>query len=481
MAHSTRILRRFGIAVLVLVALVVPMMASNPVTANGGDRTLWLHHTHTGETARFTFRKNGQYDQSVLSAMNRFLADWRTKEPTRMDPALVDLIWQIYQQVGATQPVNIVSSYRTPQTNANLRKTSMGVAENSQHMRGKAMDIYIPGVPLAKLREAAMRYQVGGVGYYPTSGSPFVHVDTGNVRAWPRMTRAQLKKIFPDGKTLHLPSDGKPLSEPGRVFAMAEWSRCHTVPCTGNLPPLADNVLVAAVDGAAIAPRPAAREAIGDDPAQRLVATTTVTAPIPLYRPGRTLVAALPGSLDSARLAPIPATRPSGLRTASRMLEGAVPTEAADGTLITAYAPEVGDLDPLAALIDGAADDSLSDEPGLVTRFFEGTFTALADPQTLMADALDHHIRSNGLASALALRAGIDFIAPDMDHVNETLVVPQPITAAFWADLTEAEGYLDKTTELGANTVLMHLVKADAAIPAYDRFIGGRLIAVADL
>jgi hypothetical protein len=98
-----------------------------------------------------------------------------------------------------------------------------------------------------------------------------------------------------------------------------------------------------------------------------------------------------------------------------------------------------------------------------------------------MADALDHHIRSNGLASALALRAGIDFIAPDMDHVNETLVVPQPITAAFWADLTEAEGYLDKTTELGANTVLMHLVKADAAIPAYDRFIGGRLIAVADL
>src|SRR5690606_5968703 len=106
-------------------------------------------------------------------------------------------------------------AYRAPETNAMLRRTSSGVAENSKHMAGQAMDFFIPGIPLNKLRAVAMRKQVGGVGYYPTSGSPFVHLDTGNVRAWPRMTKAQLQEIFPDGKTLHLPPSGRPLSQQG--------------------------------------------------------------------------------------------------------------------------------------------------------------------------------------------------------------------------------------------------------------------------
>ena len=125
-----------------------------------------------------------------------------------MAPQLFDLLWEVYQDVGATQPYNIVSAYRTPATNAYLRSRSSAVAEHSQHMLGHAMDVFIPGVSLATLRAAAMRHQVGGVGYYPTSGSPFVHMDVGGVRAWPRMTRAQLETVFPDGKTLHLPVDG---------------------------------------------------------------------------------------------------------------------------------------------------------------------------------------------------------------------------------------------------------------------------------
>src|SRR5690606_11322739 len=158
----------------------------------------------------------------------------RTKQQTKMDPALFDLLWTVYQAVGATQPIHIVSSYRAPATNEMLRKRSTGVAENSQHMKGKAIDFFIPGIKLTVLREAVMRHQVGGIGYYPTSGSPFVHADTGHVRAWPRMTRAQLKKIFPDGRTLHLPTDGKPLSQEGRAYAQAEWNKCHAVPCRGN-------------------------------------------------------------------------------------------------------------------------------------------------------------------------------------------------------------------------------------------------------
>jgi hypothetical protein len=82
------------------------------------------------------------------------------------------------------------------------------------------MDFFIPGVNLAKLRATGLRQEVGGVGYYPTSGSPFVHMDTGSVRHWPKMSRSELAKVFPDGKTLHIPSDGKPMS--GYSVALAQ-------------------------------------------------------------------------------------------------------------------------------------------------------------------------------------------------------------------------------------------------------------------
>ena len=102
-----------------------------------------------------------------------------------------------------------------------LRSRSKGVAKKSQHMLGKAMDFYIPDVKLKKLREIGLKMQGGGVGYYPTSGSPFVHFDVGNVRHWPKMSRRELIALFPDGKTLHVPSDGKPL--PGFNQALASY------------------------------------------------------------------------------------------------------------------------------------------------------------------------------------------------------------------------------------------------------------------
>ena len=89
--------------------------------AAGGTRTLYLYYTHTKETGKFTFRKNGNYDQKVLSELNVFLRDWRRDEPTKMDPALFDLIWEVYQEVGATNPIYIVSAYRAPETNEMLR------------------------------------------------------------------------------------------------------------------------------------------------------------------------------------------------------------------------------------------------------------------------------------------------------------------------------------------------------------------------
>ncbi|MBD1547269.1 DUF882 domain-containing protein [Labrenzia aggregata] len=188
--------------------------------AEAETRTLHLYNLHTKERVSITFKKNGRYIPSALREANRFLRDWRRNEMTKIDPELLDLVWEVYQKVGATQPINVVSSYRSPATNNMLRSRSKGVAKHSQHMLGKAMDFFIPGVDLYKLRVTGLRKQVGGVGYYPTSGSPFVHMDTGSVRHWPRMTRSQLAKVFPDGKTLHIPSDGKPLS--GYKLALAE-------------------------------------------------------------------------------------------------------------------------------------------------------------------------------------------------------------------------------------------------------------------
>ena len=180
--------------------------------ANGDTRSLELYHAHTRESIHVTFRRNGAFDQSALEKLNWFLRDWRMDEPTSMAPGLFDIVWAVYRESGAREPIKVVSAYRSPGTNEMLRRRSRAVAKDSQHTRGNAMDLHIPGISMAKAREVGMRLQRGGVGYYPTAGSPFVHLDVGTVRSWPRMTRDQLERLFPDGKTVHLPADGKPLA-----------------------------------------------------------------------------------------------------------------------------------------------------------------------------------------------------------------------------------------------------------------------------
>ena len=180
--------------------------------ANGDTRTLYMQNMNTGESGAFTFKREGRYDQDVLKQLNWFLRDWRRSEPTRMDPQLFDLVWEVYREVGASEPIHVLSGYRSPETNAMLRTRSRLVAEQSQHMRGRAMDFFIPGVSITQLRVVGLRMQRGGVGFYPTANSPFVHMDTGSVRHWPRMTHDQLVRVFPDEKTVHIPSDGKPLA-----------------------------------------------------------------------------------------------------------------------------------------------------------------------------------------------------------------------------------------------------------------------------
>jgi uncharacterized protein YcbK (DUF882 family) len=187
---------------------VVPS-STESAAANGDTRTLHFYHTHTGETIDATFRVDGHYDTAVLRQLNHFLRDWRNNDEHEMDPRLFDAVWEAYRTAGATDRIQIYSAYRSPDTNAMLRRRSHAVAEHSQHMLGKAMDTTMPGFPMQRIREAGMKLEHGGVGWYPASN--FVHLDVGSVRAWPRMSYDQLARIFPDGKTVHIAADGRTL------------------------------------------------------------------------------------------------------------------------------------------------------------------------------------------------------------------------------------------------------------------------------
>jgi uncharacterized protein YcbK (DUF882 family) len=194
-----------------LSVLVGSVESGGNAIANGDSRTISLYHTHTGESLTIEYKRNGSFDRDALEKLNWLLRDWRRDEPTSMDPRLFDIVWEAQRSVGSTEPINVVSAYRSPETNAMLRRRSKAVAKNSQHMLGKAMDFYLTDANITQIREVGLKMQRGGVGYYPTAFTPFVHLDAGSVRHWPRMSHDELARLFPDGKTVHIPSDGHPL------------------------------------------------------------------------------------------------------------------------------------------------------------------------------------------------------------------------------------------------------------------------------
>jgi len=146
------------------------------------ERELAFYHTHTRESLQITYAVGGEYIESALIEINAFLSDFRTGDETVMDPELLDLIYDARQSLGSNSTFEIISAFRSPKTNEMLRGNSSGVAKNSQHLLGKAIDIRLRSVDTSELRDAAIALQRGGVGYY--QDSDFVHVDTGSVRRW---------------------------------------------------------------------------------------------------------------------------------------------------------------------------------------------------------------------------------------------------------------------------------------------------------
>jgi len=333
--------------------------------AEGETRSLSFFHTHTGERTTVTFRRNGQYDEQALQQLNWFLRDWRVNEPAKMDPRLFDILWEVYRESGSREPINIISAYRSPQTNAALRHRSKAVSEHSQHMLGKAMDIRLPDVETGRLRAIAMKMQYGGVGYYPSSA--FVHVDTGSVRAWPRMSQDQLARLFPDGKTLHLPSNGKPLAgyEQAKAEILARNSALATQASVSSGPSFGS--LMASLFGRRSPAPPVHAEAASEKPTVMAYASPEslpamqISAPLPPRRPQDLLI--------SDESTPAPADQEQAETTASLPAQSTSPE-----TVISLGFDEKAAVralfDPRASLLDLGFSNKAEDE--LSTTHFTG-------------------------------------------------------------------------------------------------------------
>ena len=211
-----------GASVMLLTAAAWWSATTYGANALGETRTISIFNIHTKETITVTFKRDGKYDDDALARLNTFMRDWRVNQETKMDPVLIDHIWTLHKELGSTVPVHLICGYRTAETNANLRKHGGGQAKKSQHILGKAADITFPDVPVKVLRNSALVWEWGGVGYYPTSGVPFVHVDTGNVRMWPRIPRLELAALFPVGHSKYTPKDGKPITMADYKLAQAQ-------------------------------------------------------------------------------------------------------------------------------------------------------------------------------------------------------------------------------------------------------------------
>jgi uncharacterized protein YcbK (DUF882 family) len=150
--------------------------------SEGPARRLAFNHLHTGETLDVVYWEGGAYVPDALTAVNHVLRDWRTDTTHEIDPKLLDLLVALQGRLEKTERYDVICGYRSPATNAMLHARSAEVATHSLHLVGQAIDIRLPGVELANLRNAALSLGLGGVGYYPTSD--FVHVDIGRVRHW---------------------------------------------------------------------------------------------------------------------------------------------------------------------------------------------------------------------------------------------------------------------------------------------------------
>ncbi len=185
--------RKFlGLGAVAAASAVVATSVIHPASAaifsksysESGSRKISFRNSHTGETFSGVYRVGDKYLPDAFERINVVLRDFRTNQLFPIDPRAIDIIYAVHQQTQHTDPYEILSGYRCPKTNAMLREgtSKTGVAKNSLHMTGQAIDLRLPGFDTKRVRDLAKSLRAGGVGYYPKSN--FVHMDTGDVRSW---------------------------------------------------------------------------------------------------------------------------------------------------------------------------------------------------------------------------------------------------------------------------------------------------------
>lgn len=277
------------VAGLAIVAAAI-LAAGHLVAAPGSDRTIAIYNIHTKETLSVTYKKAGKYDPAALKQINWIMRDWRKNKEKDIDPGLVDLLWEIHAELGSTAPIHLICGYRSRGTNEMLKRSVGGQASESRHIMGKAADVHFPDVPVRRLRYAGLIRERGGVGYYPTSALPFVHLDTDHVRHWPRMPRFELALLFPNGSTRHNPSEGGPITKVDVAIARSSHKELATEVAaffTVRTHPVAAKRDFAVASSTALVPTP-------------LATPQLLAEPRPVERSSRF---GLPASADRQRLA----------------------------------------------------------------------------------------------------------------------------------------------------------------------------------
>ena len=176
----------FGLAA--LTAAMVPPVLLAPTAAEAAPlmgasvRRLALHNINTGDHFDDVYWANGAYRPDALRKLDVLLRDHRARQVCRTDPRLFDVLWQVRQKLDSAETFKVICGYRSRKTNALARRRSRGVAKESYHTRGMAVDVVLPDRNLKAVAQQAMALESGGVGYYPRSG--FVHMDVGPVRHW---------------------------------------------------------------------------------------------------------------------------------------------------------------------------------------------------------------------------------------------------------------------------------------------------------
>ena len=180
--HHTVRGRRDVLKVAGAIAMGTLFNAPKAIASRPPDRALTLYSIHTGEQVVVEYCAGGGYQLDALQTVNRLLRDHHTDQVHAIDPRLLDQLFVLRHQLGTRAPYHVVCGYRSPETNAREHRLRRGVATNSLHVEGRAVDVFLPDRDLEQLRTAALALGAGGVGYYPQSG--FVHLDTGAARTW---------------------------------------------------------------------------------------------------------------------------------------------------------------------------------------------------------------------------------------------------------------------------------------------------------